>query len=68
MVLAMPRLTQPDPQLAARPFETAHLPSLNPKPVSRFNLCPSCGKHMRALPETEIYECKACQVFATDVS
>jgi predicted RNA-binding Zn-ribbon protein involved in translation (DUF1610 family) len=64
MVLTMPRLTQPDEQFAARPFETARLPG--PERVSRFRLCPSCGKHMRALSESEIYECKACRVFATD--
>jgi len=64
MVLVMPRLTQPD--VVARPFETARLPSLNPQRVSQFRLCPACGKHMRALSESEIYECKACRVFATD--
>jgi predicted nucleic acid-binding Zn ribbon protein len=66
MVLAMPRLTQPDVQLAPGHFETGRWPGVKPQHVSQPRLCPSCGKLMRALSETAIYECKACRVFATE--
>jgi tRNA(Ile2) C34 agmatinyltransferase TiaS len=66
MVLTMPRLTQPDAHLAPGYFETGRWPSVKPQHVAESRLCPSCGKHMRALSETEIYECKACRVFATE--
>jgi hypothetical protein len=66
MVPAMVALTHPDAQLTGGPFETGHLTSMNPKHVPQFRLCPSCGRNMRAIHESEIYECKPCRVFVTE--
>jgi ribosomal protein L37AE/L43A len=65
---AMAPLSRPDLQLAARPFETSRLTSLNAKSLSQLRSCPSCGRPMRARSEAEIYECKACRVFVTEPS
>jgi hypothetical protein len=33
--------------------------------VAQFRSCPSCGRYMRAIPRSEIYECTECRVFVT---
>jgi len=49
-------------------FETGPLTNTNPKRVTPFRLCPSCGRRMLAISKSEIYECKECRVFATEPS
>jgi 4-hydroxy-3-methylbut-2-en-1-yl diphosphate synthase IspG/GcpE len=34
--------------------------------VAQFRSCPSCGRYMRAIPTSEIYECTECRVFVTE--
>jgi predicted RNA-binding Zn-ribbon protein involved in translation (DUF1610 family) len=63
VMLAVPHLSA---KLAAGPnFETGHL--INTKSsITQFRLCPSCGRRMRAISKSEIYECKECRVFVTE--
>jgi tRNA(Ile2) C34 agmatinyltransferase TiaS len=66
MVPAMVALPHLDAQLAAGlNFEAGNSTSMNPQ-VTRFTLCPSCGRHMRTFSKSEIYECKECRVFVTE--
>jgi len=62
----MVALTHPDTQLAGGLFETGHLTGINPKHVTQFRPCPSCGKHMRTISKSNVYECKECRVFVTE--
>jgi predicted RNA-binding Zn-ribbon protein involved in translation (DUF1610 family) len=36
--------------------------------AAQFRSCPSCGKYMRAIPRSEIYECAECRVFVTETN
>jgi tRNA(Ile2) C34 agmatinyltransferase TiaS len=66
MVPAMVALPHLDAQLAAGlNFEAGNSTSMNPQ-VTRFTLCPSCGRHMRTFSKSEIYDCKECRVFVTE--
>jgi hypothetical protein len=42
------------------------LPLLNAKHVTQFRPCPSCGKYMRTISKSDVYECKECRVFVTE--
>jgi DNA-directed RNA polymerase subunit RPC12/RpoP len=39
---------------------------MDPQEITHFKLCPSCGKQMRPIRASEIYECKECRVFVTE--
>jgi len=39
---------------------------MDPQRITHFKLCPSCGKQMRPIRASEIYECKECRVFVTE--
>jgi ribosomal protein L37AE/L43A len=43
-----------------------HRSNMIPECIKHFTLCPSCGKAMQALRDSEIYECRECRVFINE--
>ncbi len=60
-------LSDLDAQLGAGGrFATSHVTRTKSTRVPQFILCPSCGRRLRMISKSDIYECKECRVFVTE--